>query len=364
MSDDADSDSKTEEPTEKRIADALERGNVPMSREIPFLTSLCAYLIVQLFMAPAATPGLVAALQRFVDHPEGWRLNQASDAAGLFQIVALTFAGFVGPPLLVIMLFGAAGSAFQNAPRLVLDRIMPDFSRVSPWNGATRLFGPRGWTEFLKSALKLATVAIAVGYIVNARRSAILSAMFVDAADLPSRLLAFTAQATTTVLLSVFVIAAADFTWARIHWRRDQRMTKQEVKDEMKQAEGDRMVKARLRSLRLDRSRKRMLTNVPKATMVVVNPTHYAVAMRYVRSEGGAPMVLAKGVDLIALKIREIATEHEVPIIEDPPLARSLYAATQVDEVIPAEFYRAVAEIVHLLQQKRGSWPMSRKRLN
>ena len=121
------------------------------------------------------------------------------------------------------------------------------------------------------------------------------------------------------------------------------------------------MIKARLRSLRLDRSRKRMLSAVPRATMVVANPTHYAVAMRYVRSEGGAPMVVAKGADLIALKIRAIAEAHDIPIVEDKPLARSLYAAVEVERPIPAEFYRAVAEIVHLIQQRKAGWSHQRQ---
>ena len=123
-------------------------------------------------------------------------------------------------------------------------------------------------------------------------------------------------------------------------------------------------MKARLRSLRLDRSRRRMLTAVPRATMVVVNPTHYAVALRYVRSEGGAPTVLAKGLDLIALRIREIAEENSIPIIEDKPLARSLYDAVNIDSAIPSEFYRAVAELVHLIQEKRSSWPITRRNTN
>ena len=153
----------------------------------------------------------------------------------------------------------------------------------------------------------------------------------------------------------------ADLAWSRILWRRDHRMSKQEVKEELRQAEGDRMIKARLRSLRLDRSRKRMLSAVPRATMVVVNPTHYAVALRYVRAEGGAPIVVAKGADFIALKIRSIAEDHAIPVVEDKPLARSLYAAVDVDRPIPAEFYRAVAEIVHLIQQRKGQWAQRRQ---
>ena len=181
---------------------------------------------------------------------------------------------------------------------------MPDLSRLSIRKGFVRMFGPRGWTEFLKSLLKLGAVAVVVGLdSAAAQRYALVSAMFVDAGDLPLRLLSLCAKTITSVTARrSLVIAGADLAWARIHWRRDQRMSKQEIKEEVKQSEGDRVMKARLRSLRLDRSRRRMLTAVPRATMVVVNPTHYAVALRYVRSEGGAPMVLAKGVDLIALK--------------------------------------------------------------
>src|SRR5271167_5134064 len=179
-------------------------------------------------------------------------------------------------------------------------------------------------------------------------------------ACLPERVLDLCAKAIAAVLVATLAVAAADLAWSRILWRRDHRMSKQEVKDELRQAEGDRMLKARLRSLRLDRSRKRMLSAVPRATMVVVNPTHYAVAMRYVRAEGGSPIVLAKGVDLIALKIRAIAEAHEIPIVEDKPLARSLYSGVEVDRPIPAEFYRAVAEIVHLIQQRKSGWAQRR----
>lgn len=364
MADDKDSDDKTEQATEKRLHDAAERGDVPVSREIPFLASLSAYLLVDIFVLPSTTPNLVAALLHFIDDPSGWRLDKSSDAIALFQVVAVASARFLIPAVLMIMAFGVAGSVLQNAPRIVLSRIMPDLSRISIGRGAARLFGPRGWTEFFKSALKLGSVGLVVAMLLGAQRYVLISAMFVDTVDLPARLLALCANATTAVGLAVLVIAGADFTWTRIHWRRDQMMSRHEVKEEVKQAEGDRVMKARLRSLRLDRSRKRMLTNVPKATMVVVNPTHYAVALRYVRSEGGAPTVLAKGVDLIALKIREIAIENDIPIIEDRPLARSLYDAVAVDSAIPQEFYRAVAEIVHLIQQKRSSWPLTSKRIN
>ena len=183
-------------------------------------------------------------------------------------------------------------------------------SRLSPIAGFKRIFGLRGWTEFFKNLLKIAAVGVVIGMILGGGAYA-GDAMFEDVADLPQRAAQLCVDVVAAVLVATLVVAAADLAWARIHWRRDQRMSRQDLKEELRQTEGDRLMKARLRSLRLDRSRKRMLAAVPRATMVVANPTHYAVAMRYVRAEGGAPIVLAKGVDLIALKIREIAEENK-----------------------------------------------------
>ena len=193
------------------------------------------------------------------------------------------------------------------------------------------------------------------------QRAVLLTAMEDDAGALPERILDLAIKTLAAVMVAALVVAAADLVWSQILWRRDQRMSRRELKEELRQAEGDRLIKTRLRSLRLDRSRKRMLSAVPHATMVVVNPTHYAVAMRYVRGEDRAPIVVAKGADLIALKIRAIAAAHDIPVIEDKPLARSLYAAVEVERPIPAEFYRAVAEIVRLIQQRKSGWAQRRQ---
>ena len=148
------------------------------------------------------------------------------------------------------------------------------------------------------------------------------------------------------VTLVVAVIAVADLFWSRHQWRVDLRMTRQEVKDEHKQTEGDPIVKARLRSLARDRARQRMMSAVPQATLVIANPTHFAIALRYRRDEDAAPVVLAKGQDLIALRIREIATEHGIPVFEEPVLARSMYKQVSIDSLIPSQFYKAVAELI------------------
>ncbi|MBV8473250.1 MAG: flagellar type III secretion system protein FlhB [Hyphomicrobiales bacterium] len=359
---DEDSDSKTEEATEKKLQDAIERGNVPVSREVSMLASLAAILIALVFVIPSRAAEFVGTLIHFLDDPGGWRLEQGSDVVGLAGILVIGAAQFLLPTVALMMVAGIVASVAQNAPRIVVDRIMPDLSRISIQKGLSRMFGPRGWTEFLKSAAKVGAVIAIVAGVLSGQKYLLTSAMFLDVAELPERVLKVCVNVAAAVTVATLVIAAGDITWARIHWRRDQRMSRQELKEELKQAEGDRLVKARLRSLRMDRARRRMLASVQKATMVVVNPTHYAVAMRYVRSEGGAPIVLAKGIDLVALKIREIAEQHDIPIIEDKPLARALYGAVIVDSAIPPEFYRAVAEIVHLVQERKSSWPLTRNR--
>jgi flagellar biosynthetic protein FlhB len=157
----------------------------------------------------------------------------------------------------------------------------------------------------------------------------------------------------TAIVLVMAAIAAADVVWSRFSWRQDMRMSRQEVKDELKQSEGDPIVKSRIRSVARDRARRRMMTAVPKATLVIANPTHYSIALKYVRDEDSAPLVLAKGQDLVALKIREIAAELGIPVFEDVALARSMYKQVSVDSVIPPQFYQAVAELVRIVYAKK-----------
>jgi flagellar biosynthetic protein FlhB len=362
MADEQDKESQTQEATEKKLTDAIERGVVPVSREVSLLASLACLLIVMVFVLRDNAGRLVAALVHFVDDPGGWRLDQGSDAIALGNLMLLNALAFVAPIFALFIIGGIVASIAQNTPRVVLDRILPDFSRISIRSGFERIFGLRGWTEFLKSILKFGAVGAIVAMVLDGQRLLLVNSMFYDVGGLPERVLNLALRLVSATVVATLVVASADIVWARLHWLRGQRMSHQEIKDEIKEMEGDRLLKARVRSIRLDRSRKRMLSAVPRATMVVVNPTHYAVALRYVRSEGGAPIVVAKGLDLIALKIREIAEEHKIPLIEDKPLARSLYDAVKVDTAIPQEFYRVIAELIHLIQQKKSSWPIIRDR--
>jgi flagellar biosynthesis protein FlhB len=356
MSGDADSGDKTEEPTEKRLHDAMERGEVAFSREAPLFASLGATLVALIFVIPGRAETLLSAFVGVIDDPAGWRIERGEDVLALAGPILVASASFLAPTVILLTAAGVLASVGQGGPRIAPQRIMPDAARISPRNGLQRILGPRGWTEFLKSLIKLTAVVTVATMMLAGQKAVLLTAMDSDPGTLPQKVLDLCVKAIAAVLVATLAVAAADLAWSRMLWRRDHRMSKQELKEELRQAEGDRMLKARLRSLRLDRARKRMLSAVPRATMVVVNPTHYAVAMRYVRAEGGAPMVIAKGADFIALRIRSIAEEHEIPVVEDRALARSLYAAVDVDRPIPAEFYRAVAEIVHLIQKRKARW--------
>src|SRR5436190_11278771 len=353
MADTPDKESKTEEPTEKKMRDALEQGNVPYSREAATLASILGLLIVTGYFLVNGVAQLSSSLQRLVDNPGAWSLEGHADVALLFQAVGLGAAQLLIPPIIVLAAAGILSSALQNPPRLVLERILPDPSRLSLSKGWKRVFGGHARVEFLKAAFKLGAVSLLGLAVLHSAHNNVVSALYMEPAALPAMILDMASRLVATMAVATIVLVAADVVWSRVSWQRELRMTRQDVKDEVKQADGDPIMKARLRSLARARMRKRMIAAVPRATLVIANPTHFAVALRYVKEEGGAPMVIAKGQDLIALKIREIATEHSIPIIEDKLLARSLYKAVEVDKMIPPEFYKAVAEIVFFLFQRR-----------
>lgn len=351
MVDKPDKESKTEQPTPKKIRDALEEGNVPHSREANTLASLAGVVVLAAFFAGDGTASMTAALQSFIDDPGGWRLENAADASRIFEYVAVAATGLLAPVALILVAFGLGASFLQNAPRLVPKRIAPDVSRLSIFKGFQRIFGAQGRVEFLKATLKLTGVAIGGTLLLMSMRDDVLRTMMSDPRSLPAVLLSTGLWLFGLAVLAMAVLGAADLVWSRYFWHSELRMTRQEVKDEMKQSEGDPIVRSRMRSLARDRSRRRMIAAVPKATLVIANPTHYAVALRYVREEGPAPLVVAKGADLIALKIREIAEANNIPVIEDKPLARALYDSVEVDQLIPPDFYKAVAEIIlHLMR--------------
>jgi flagellar biosynthesis protein FlhB len=354
MADGADRDSKTEEPTEKKLRDAVEQGNVPFSREAATLTSFLGILFVTSFFFVGNVARFNLVLRRYLDNPAAWSLENSADAVALFEDLIYEAARLLIPVVVVLTTAGMLASFLQNAPSVVLDRIKPQLSRLSIARGWSRLMGRQGQVEFLKSLFKFGVLTLLAFIMLRAGQKDVLSAMFMEPSTLPALILTMATRLVCMIIVATIALVAADLVWSRVFWQHELRMTRQEVKDEHKQSDGDPIVKGRLRSLARDRQRKRMIAAVQRATLVITNPTHYAVALRYVREEGGAPMVVAKGQDLIALKIREVAMQHDVPIFEDKALARSLYKAVEVDKMIPTEFYKAVAAIVYFILARKG----------
>jgi flagellar biosynthesis protein FlhB len=290
----SDQESKTEEPTEKKVRDALEEGKIPVSREASIFASMAALLVIQMFLIGPGVQQLTPTLKNLIDDPDGYRLSTGADAQNLLTVVSLEAFRVLIPLVIVLVAFGLAASLLQNAPSLVLQRIMPDPSRISPVSGWSRLFGTQGLVEFGKSLFKLASVTAVVAFVLRSSEAKAFEAMYTDPVALPEMILNVAMRIVSAICIATIVLVAIDLAWARFHWRRQLRMTKQEIKDEHKQAEGDPLVKARLRSLARDRSRQRMIASAARATLVIANPTHFAIALRYRREENAAPVVVAK----------------------------------------------------------------------
>jgi flagellar biosynthesis protein FlhB len=353
MSEAPDQESKTEEATEKKVRDSVEKGRIPVSREASIFASMIALLIILSFLTVDSARQLTSTLARLIDDPSGIRIRNGADAVEFLVVIGGNSAQLLLPMVLVMAIAGLAASFLQNAPRIVLERIKPEVSRISIAKGWGRIFGSQGRIEFAKAVFKFLAISIVVTIVLRAEEAVAVNSLFGDPTAVPELVLTTAMRLVSTISIATIVLVALDLVWARFHWRRDLRMTKQEVKDEFKQAEGDPLVKSRLRSLARDRARKTMLAAVPRATLVIANPTHFAIALKYKHGEDAAPTVLAKGQDLIALKIRELAEQHDVPVVEDKMLARSMYDAAQVDRVIPAEFFRPVAEIIYFLHSRK-----------
>ncbi|OJU01910.1 MAG: flagellar biosynthesis protein FlhB [Rhizobium sp. 63-7] len=347
MADDQDKDSKTEAPSEKKIRDAAEKGNIPFSREVTIFASSVAFYIYLIFFIPSGIARIGETLRDLFEQPDQWKIETSTDVLSLFVHIVWESSALLVPAFVLFLVFGVGSSILQNMPSFVLERIRPQVSRISPMKGWSRMFSAPGFVEFGKSLFKIMIVSLIMFFALRGEFFSSIDAMFSDPQVVFVKMAATVKKIMIVILFATATVAIVDFFWTRHHWFTQLKMTKQEVKDEYKQSQGDPIIKARQRSIARDRARRRMIGNVPRATLVIANPTHFAVALRYVREENDAPVVVAKGQDLIALKIREIAAENGIPVFEDPPLARSMFAQVSIDSVIPSVFYKAVAELIH-----------------
>jgi flagellar biosynthetic protein FlhB len=353
MADDRDEAQQTEEPTAKRLQQAQEHGDVVKSTEVTtFIMLLGGTLAVAMFGA-STTAGLMKNMQLFIEQPD----QMAFDPGGLMILARHTLimlAGIMAPVFALMIASAIGGHVMQARPSLNLEKIAPDFSKLSITAGLKRMFGVDGWINLVKGLLKLGVVGIAVWTQIWPERNMLESTMTQAPQSIIGDMTHLLFKVMIAALAALAVIAVADYVVQRRRFMQRNRMSKQEVKDEYRQNEGDPQIKARIRQIRLERSKKRMIAAVPEATVIITNPTHYAVALKYESGKMAAPVCVAKGVDAIALKIREVAAEHDVPIIENPPLARALHATVEVDEVIPVEHFKAVAQVIGYVMRLNG----------
>lgn len=347
----SDSGEKTEEPTRKKLDDALKKGDVAKSQELNVWFGLAAATLAISIFGDGAVSALGATLTRFLAAPQ----TIAVDGASLRTLaggLGLAIGAALALPMLVLMVAAVAGNMVQHPPLFTTEPITPKFSKISPASGFKRLFSPESLVNFLKGLIKLAVVGVVIWMVVWPERARVASLTASDVAALMPTLKTLSLRVLVAACAVFALIAIADFLWQRRRWRERLKMSIQEVREEHKQQEGDPHVKARIRRIRHERSRKRMMAAVPTATVVVANPTHYAVALKY---ENGmnAPLCVAKGVDALALRIRKLAEESGVAVIENPPLARSLHAALEIDKEIPAEHYKAVAEVIGFVMRRK-----------
>ncbi|WP_075997084.1 EscU/YscU/HrcU family type III secretion system export apparatus switch protein [Salaquimonas pukyongi] len=342
---------KSEDPTEKRLQDTLDKGNVPFSREFAAAASIGAILVAYSLFLPDFIYDLTLLLRSLLGNLHDWPLDTPSDAQNLMSLVARFLILAMAPIILPLIAAGVIASLVQNQPRLVLNRIVPKFSKISPAAGLGRLFGKHTVVELLRSLTKYGAALIVGLAVFGWWWQDVMSLYQRPVIAIPPSILDASLSVIGSILFFVMILGAADFFYERHRWFGEIRMSKQEVKDEHKQSEGDPAIKQKTRAVARSRARARMMSQVPDATVVIANPTHFAVALRYRNGEDRVPKVLAKGQDLIALKIREIAEQNGINVVEDKPLARTLYKAVRVDADLPVEFYVPVAQIIKTVME-------------
>jgi flagellar biosynthesis protein FlhB len=349
-----DDSQKTEEPTAKKLRDAEEKGEVATSQELKTLVMMIAALGIIAGYAGWISSGIVVRLQAFMSRAHEISADETGMLAALSGLLSQIFLIMLFP-FSVFIVAAVISNRTQHKFSFTAEKLKPNLKNLSLAKGAKKMFGKRIPVEFGKIVGKLGSVGGVIFLIVYPERARLDTLMLLAPMDILALMHMMAIKLMIGVIIVMMIIAAADFSFQKYQYIKRLKMTKQEVKDENKQSDGDPKVKARLRQIRMERHTQRMMAAVPRADVVITNPTHYAVALEYKHESMEVPILLAKGVDEVALRIRERAEEYDVPIMENPPLARALYASVEIDQEIPPDHYKAVAEVIsYLLKLRRA----------
>jgi flagellar biosynthetic protein FlhB len=353
MAGDSDASDKTEDPTQKRLDDAHEKGDVAKSQEVNTWFVIAGATLVLMSFSGSIGGGILMPLRNLVAN--SWMIR--TDGAGLMaltQSLGYSLIAALGVPFLMFMLAAIAGNMIQHRLVWSAEQMKPKFNKVSPGAGFKRIFGKQAAANFLKGLFKVIALAAVMMAVLWPERYRLESMVRFDPMAIMGVTESLTLKLLAAVVAMLAVVAIGDFFFQYRTWFERQKMSLQDMKMEFKQSEGDPHIKGKIRQLRQQNMKKRMMAAVPKASVIITNPTHYAVALSYERGMA-APICVAKGIDSIALKIREIAGKHDIPIVENVALARALHATVEIDDEIPVEHYHAVAEIIgYVMGLKRG----------
>jgi len=353
MAEEQDDTEKTEDPTQKRLEEALKRGDVVKSQEVNTWFVIAGAALVLTAFSSGMGASLTATMRGLIANSYNIRVDGPA-LPGLFQKIGLELLAALAVPFLLLMLAALAGNLIQHKMVWSFEALAPKLSKISPLAGLKRLFSVQALANFAKGMVKLTVVGTVLTLLMWPERERIMALTRSDVAALLPLSQSLALKLLGAVVAMLAVVAAADYLFQYRRWYERQKMSLRELKEEFKQTEGDPTIKGKMKQMRTSRMRKRMIAAVPKATVVITNPTHYAIALQYERGME-APVCLAKGVDALAQKIRAVAADHSIPLVENPPLARALHATVEVDQAIPPEHYKAVAEVIgYVLRLRRA----------
>jgi flagellar biosynthetic protein FlhB len=355
MAEEQDKSEKTEDPTQKRLDDAHKRGDVVKSQEVNTWFVIAGATLVLIAFSNGMGQGISTTMRGLIANSHAISLD-APALPGLFKKIGLELVAAMAIPFLLLMLAALAGNAIQHRLVWSFEALTPKLSKISPQAGLKRLFSKQALANFAKGLVKLALVGSVLTALMWPERERLIALVRADPATVIPLTQSLALKLLGAVVAILAVMAAADYLFQYRQWYERQKMSLRELKEEFKQTEGDPVIKGKMKQVRQTRQRRRMIAAVPKATVVITNPTHYSVALQYERGMD-APVCVAKGVDALALKIREIAGQHDIPLVENPPLARTLHATVEVGQPIPPEHYKAVAEVIGYVMRLRRAVP-------
>jgi len=351
MAEQTEEDDRTEEPTQHKLEEAIKKGDVAKSQELSTLFVLGGLALSIAVLSKPVAMDLTFELRAFLMNAH----QIPSDAAGMLSMgrnVLLVSLAAMALPFVFLTIAGLTGGGIQHRLLWTVDPLQPKLERISMIKGAKRMFGKEALANFVKGLLKITIVGALAGAILWSERDSLDLMVQLDPALMGGVVQSLSVKMLLGILTLFFFVAIGDALYQRMSWYKRQRMTRKEIRDEFKQTDGNPEVKGKMRQLRMMRVRRRMMASVPNATVIITNPTHYAIALKFEKGMP-APICVAKGVDSLALRIRKLAKEHDVPIIENPPLARALHATVDIDEEIPVEHYKAVAEVIGFVLRLR-----------